>query len=202
MLSHILSNLFHSFPVPEPTPVYQSLRANILGLSPAEIGLQPSPQYPNVWGILMETGFENAPVLLMALADGTTSLYFGTGGGILGGGQQPAVAQSSRAFLAEAEQHVWRLTMTAAYPLPGVGRVRFYALTFLGAFTADVAVIDLVAGHHPLSPLYSRGQDVITQLRLLSKSSPSSSRSGTGAEPGHKASVEGFPLAPWKTEQG
>jgi len=73
-------------PVPEPAPIYTQLRNRILSLTPAEIGIKCTAQLPNVWGILMEMGLPNGVAALVCLAEGTTSLYYGSGGGILGCG--------------------------------------------------------------------------------------------------------------------
>jgi hypothetical protein len=137
-----------------------------LQLSPSKVGVTPSSKNPNVWGILMEVGFPNGVVTLLCLAEGTTSLYFGSGGGILGTGNLEAIAQVSQAFLTEAEGFLPQMAATNAYPLPLVGRVRFYALTFAGVFTSEKDEAELGQGVHGFSALFSRGQDVITQIRL------------------------------------
>lgn len=58
---------------------------------------------PAVWGILMETGYPQGIATLVSLADGTTSLYFSNGDGMIGGGQHANIAQASKAFVAAAE---------------------------------------------------------------------------------------------------
>jgi hypothetical protein len=155
-------------PVPEPAPIYTQLRSAILSLVPSAAGLTPSAKVPHVWGLLMETGYPQAAVTLVALCDGTTSLYFGRGGGFLGAGNLPAVARASRALIAAAEHHWPRLAPATSFPLPAVGWVRFTVLTFAGAFSAEAEEELLGAGRHELSPLYCRGQDVISKIRLNS----------------------------------
>ena len=61
--------------VPEPVETTRGLRNMILSLKPSEVGISPSKEYPNVWGIVMEIGFPSGLVTLVAMADGTTSLY-------------------------------------------------------------------------------------------------------------------------------
>lgn len=154
-------------PVPQPVQVYTDLRNRLLSLVPAEVGIEPSEETPHVWGVVMETGYPQAAVTLVSLADGTTSLYFGTGGGILGGGEHAAVAEVSRSFAALSERYFASMTPTHSFPLPYVGRVRFYVMTFGNAFTAEVDEQELGENRHYLAPLFFRGQDVITQLRLI-----------------------------------
>jgi hypothetical protein len=49
-------------------------------LSPPREWRSAFPEAP-VWGILMETGYSEATATLLALGDGTTSLYLSSGGG-------------------------------------------------------------------------------------------------------------------------
>ncbi|MFQ5917942.1 MAG: hypothetical protein ACE5I0_09060, partial [Candidatus Binatia bacterium] len=126
-----------SNPVPEPARIIRDLRTQVLTLSPEQIGISPSSAYPHVWGILMETGYPEALATLVSLADGTTSLYLGHGGGIIGGGDHENVRRATKAFLAVAEAHRESLAPTQSFPLPNVGRVKFYVLTFDGTLTAD-----------------------------------------------------------------
>ena len=117
----------------------------------------------------METGYDKAVITLVSLADGTTSLYFGNGGGIIGGGQYPAVANASKTLVSNSEQYFKRMTPTSSYPLPAIGRVKFYILTFTGVYTADVDENELGKHHPELSSLFYSAQEVITQLRLHSE---------------------------------
>ena len=152
--------------MPEPAQTYSELRNRILTLPPHEAGIVQSAGIPNVWGVLMETGYPEAVVSLVALADGTTSLYFGTGGGIIGGGKFSAVADASRGLVSRSEHYLQRMTPTTSFPLPSIERVRFHVLTFSGAFTADGDEKELGDGRHALSPLFYSAHEVITQLRL------------------------------------
>ena len=114
----------------EPAEVYSGLRNRVLNLDPKEVGLVQSSETPNVWGVLMETGYEEAVVTLVSLADGTTSLYFSNGGGMIGGGEHATVAQSTKSFVASAEKYYQQMTSTQSFPTPVIGRVKFYILTF------------------------------------------------------------------------
>jgi hypothetical protein len=85
---------------------------------------------------------------------------------MLGGDEHAAIAQASKAFIATSEKYFQRMTPIQSFPLPAVGRVKFYILTFSGAFTVDVDRSELESGNHELTLLYASGQDVLTQLRL------------------------------------
>jgi len=156
-------------PVPEPTQVIRNLRNMVLSLSPDQIGVTQSPKYPHVWGLLMETGHPQALVTLVSLADGTASLYFGHGGGVIGGGEHASVRQAVQVFIASAEEYRAELVPTSEFPLPDVGRVKFYLLTFSGVLTADADENDLGDGGHELSDLFYAGHNVIAQLRGITE---------------------------------
>ncbi|HYR03058.1 MAG TPA: hypothetical protein VES58_06915, partial [Syntrophobacteria bacterium] len=138
-------------PVPEPVTIYKNLRSTILALAPARLGISPSDGLPNVWGVLMETGYFPAVVALVSLADGTTSLCFGSGGGVIGAERHTAVREATAAFIAVAEHHRNKLAPAKSFPLPDVDRVRFYVLTFTGTLTAEAGERELGKRTHELS---------------------------------------------------
>jgi hypothetical protein len=91
----------------------------------AELGLSPTAALPHAWGILMETEHSGSVASLAVFAEGTSSLYFSTGGGVLGSGKRENVRDASRTFLASAESNLARLSAATATPLPETGTVRF-----------------------------------------------------------------------------
>jgi hypothetical protein len=147
-------------------PVYSNLRDMVLTLEPGKAGIAPSAQAPNVWGVLMESGWPEGVSTLVALADGTTSLYFSGGGGLIGYGTQEVVAVASRALVARAEDCLGLLSPATTFPLPAAGHAAFHVLTFGPAFTAEVAEEELLSGRHPLTPLYFAAHEVIARMRL------------------------------------
>lgn len=164
----MFSKLFKKIQKPaNPTKVYNGLRNKILSLKPSDAGLEPSSEMPNVWGVLMETGYPQAVATLVSLADGTTSLYFSNGGGMIGGGQHVTVAQASKSFVKASENYYQQMTLAESFPSPAIGRVKFYVLTYSGVYTIDIDEHDLGNKKHKLSPLFYYGQEVITQFRLV-----------------------------------
>jgi len=153
----------------DPAQSYLQLRSRILSLTPAELGLSPSSKNLHAWGVLMETGYPVGFATLVSLADGTTSLYYSTGGGMLGSGEYSPVAEASRALVAQAENHLQHMSPTTEFPLPGVGQVRFTLLTYSGAFFAEAPEETIASGNHLLSTLFARAHEAITQLRLLAE---------------------------------
>ena len=155
--------------VPQPAQVYLQLRDHILSLTPAEVGLQPTPALPHVWCVMMETGYPVGWATLIALADGTTSLNFSTGGGMLGSGDYKPVAEASRAFAVETELILDQMSLASEFPLPEAGEVRFNILTYEGRLSSLALEEELAAGQHPFSSLYTKARETLEQLRLLAE---------------------------------
>jgi hypothetical protein len=123
----------------------------------------------------MEMGYPNGTATLVCFADGTSSMYFSSGGGIIGGHSHEGVRRAAAVFLATVNQLLASMEPTRTFPLPAAGHVSFSAQTDAGLLRADAAEGELKKGHHPLSPLFIKGHDVITELRLITERMDSSS---------------------------
>jgi hypothetical protein len=152
----------------DPGDVIRGLREQAFSLPAIEVGISPAPGHERVWSMLMETGYPEAVASLVTIADGTTSLYFSNGGGIIGAGRHVPVRTAAEAFIAAGNVHVGAFGPAAEHPLPAVGRVRFYARTFDGLLTAEADEQDLGENRHPLSPLFHLGHAVIAAVREAS----------------------------------
>jgi hypothetical protein len=165
----------------DPDEVYLALRGKALGLDPggraltgaaatsyaAAVSIAPTPDLPRVWAVLMETGYPRGVATLVALADGTTSLYLSSGGGMIGAGGHPHVAAATLRLLGAVEQQLDRMPATLDTDLPEAGRVALRALTYEGQHVVEADEADLGYGRHPLSPVFHAAHDVITELRLI-----------------------------------
>jgi hypothetical protein len=146
-----------------------SLRDMILRTPPDELGFAPGDS-AQVYGVVMETGYDSAVVTIVSLADGTTSMYFSSGGGTIGAGEHEKVTNASRAFVAAAGGFLSYAEPTTDFPSPALGEVRFQFLTFGGGLTTSALEDDLGNQRVPLSPLFYAGQDVITAIRIVQES--------------------------------
>jgi hypothetical protein len=149
--------------------VYMNLRNKIFELSPTRIGVAVEPGGQEPWGILMEMGYPQAVVTLVSLATGDASLYFSSGGGVLGGIGHENIRNAARRFVRSARDYTDKMAAVAFYPLPDLGRVRFYVLTPQAVLTAEAGEEDLGESRSDLSPLFYAGQDVMTEMRLVSR---------------------------------
>ena len=142
------------------TEVYSGLRSQILTITADQIETQ-SP----VLAVLMETGYPEAVVTLVAVADGSSSLYFSNGGGIIGAGEYKQVHQSSIDLVKITAKYHDKFSPTEKYPLPEIGYTRFYVVTTSGVLTAEVLEDDLGNEKHDLSPVFFQGHQLIAYIR-------------------------------------
>ena len=129
--------------------VYAGLRRQVIDLQAAQLGDQFA-QAP-ILALLMETGYDQAVATLVAVADGTTSLYFSTGGGIIGAGANESVALASRRWLDAGATFLEQLEPVADPPVPAPGQTQFVAVTNDGLRAAVALEGDLGGNRHALS---------------------------------------------------
>ena len=159
---------FKRQPKPDPADTARALRQQALTVEAGALGLAPGPARQHVWGILMETGYPEGIATLVVLADGTTSLYFSNGGGVIGAGGHELVRAASDALLSAAEGYLAGFGAVDGTPLPDVGRVRFYVRTFDGMRGAEADEDDLGEHRHQLSPVFHAAHEVIGAIRQVS----------------------------------
>jgi hypothetical protein len=118
-----------------PADVYITLRSKILNLKHEEIAAAPSVPPGGLWGVVMDWGVANGSATVLALSDGSASIYFSGGGGHIGGGGVPAIRNEAIAAVARGSELRSSMKPATEFPLPGNGEVIFYALTDDGRFT-------------------------------------------------------------------
>ncbi len=146
--------------------IYRELRRKAILLDPRTIAFPPGAE-KRLWGFLMEIGYPEAVVTLVAVADGGVSLYFSNGGGLIGIGEHEGPRRAAGALLAFAPPFMEKAALAQDYPLPRRGHVRFHFLAFDGIRTVEESEEALAGGQSPFSPLFVKTHDVITQARLV-----------------------------------
>lgn len=152
-------------PKRSPADMSRELREHALNVTASELSVAPTGDLPHVFGVLMETAYAEGVVTLAAFTDGSTSLYFSNGGGVIGAGQHDAVRATLAPLFKTAEDYLASLTAAQATPYPESGRVRFYVRTYNGTLTAEADEEDLGEMRHPLSPVFHAAHDVIAAIR-------------------------------------
>ena len=160
----------------DPKEVYAGLRKSALTGSRSKLGLAPTSNRTEPWGVIMDWGLQRGTATVLAMSDGSASVYFSTGGGYLGGiGQEPIRTAAKRAVdtakLVQLPQ-----SPTTAFPIPEQHGVFFYLLTDAGVFMFRTSEQELNSNGHPLRKLGDNMQGVITQYRLWDERRKSESK--------------------------
>lgn len=150
-------------------PVAGELRAMVLGLTPTEIWVTPQNHPHKTWGVLMETGIDDGYYTLVVLADGSTSLYFSTGGGVIGAGEHPKVRGAGTRFIGMSDRYLASSNPADSTSPPMAGETKFFFLTFDGIRTYSAPEVELGEERDELSPLFHAGHAVITEVRQHAK---------------------------------
>jgi len=143
--------------------VIEQLRSQALFASPGAVGIRP--REGAVWAVVMDSAYDGGCLSLVSLIDGSTSLYFQSGGGIIGAGKDEAVRSASTAFVRAAEGVLEELRPATSTEHPSAGRTRFFVRTDTALRFAEAPETDLGEGVHPLSALFYAGQRVIAAVR-------------------------------------
>ncbi|WP_457098144.1 hypothetical protein [Lysobacter sp. P5_B9] len=108
----------------------------------------------------MDAGFYT----LVVLADGTTSLYFSNGGGIIGAGEKPDVREASRQFIGWGNRLVGSAESARSTQAPAKGSTKFFFLTFDGIRSYTAPEVELGEERDALAPLFHAGHAVIAAV--------------------------------------
>jgi hypothetical protein len=156
---------------PDPKSIYLGLRGQALNLKREKIGL-PTPSKPTQpWAALMDWGLSSGTATVVAIADGTASVYLSSGGGSIGGGQShESIRNAAKKMVTVAAEFQPQMRATNFYPLPRSGEVIFYLLTDARVFMVTASEEELSSHRHPLSKLGDAAQEIVTQYRLVQKS--------------------------------
>jgi hypothetical protein len=110
----------------------------------------------------MDWGLEEAVATITGFTSGDASLYVSSGGGVIGGGGHEDVREAAMHFVEVAQERVRWMQPTREFPLPRIGRVKFYVLTGGGVLTTDVRVEPIEASY---AALWNAGQMLLAAIR-------------------------------------
>jgi hypothetical protein len=152
---------------PDPK-VYVGLRDMVLQGSRAKFGLAPGSSPKEPYAVVMDWDVQSGTATVVAIADGTASVYLSSGGGFIGGGQShESIRRAAKKVVEMASEVLPLMQVTTTYPLPQQGQVTFYLLTDAGVFTAGVSEEDLRTHRSPLSKLGDSVQVIVTEYRRM-----------------------------------
>jgi hypothetical protein len=150
----------------------RGLRIMMLTTPASKAGIQPSQTFPKVFGVVMDmsiSGGHTATVVSMCTGD--ASLYTTSTFGVLGGIGHDSVRIAATNFVVEAQIHFDTATPATEFPYPASEHVRFYLLGFDGVRVIDAELAAVKTPADPRSAMWSAGQRVLTELRLITEKS-------------------------------
>jgi hypothetical protein len=146
-----------------------SLRQMILTTPIQELGFTADDDFPTVYGVLTDWSIGERTATIMALRDGTASLYTTEEFGIIGGQGHERVRQAAGRYVKNAEQFVESSKSVTEFAYPKSGQVFFYLLTYDGVRLVIANEAAIKRGSAPTRPLFAAAQDVLTELRLTTE---------------------------------
>ena len=147
----------------EAVEIYDSMRQQIFDLPKSDLDLGTDDRL----AIIMETAGDDYCYTLVAVADGSASIYFSNGGGIIGAGHHPQGAGKAQEFLEFSREYERELKEVREFPLPHPGMTRFYIIKKGGTLSGEFKEDDLGNERLKISPLFHKGHELITIIRLI-----------------------------------
>ena len=138
---------------------------------PREINIEPMGE---VLGVLFDMSMSNGSASLAMTADGSTSLYFSGGGGIIGAGGHERVQMASSRLLRSVSERLELFEPAINHELPARGYFRFFVMTKGELLFADADQESTTAGTNKMSGLFRLADDVLTEVRLVDEAMQSS----------------------------
>jgi hypothetical protein len=155
-------------PNKEPKDAGRGLRNMFLTTSAEQAGIQPSKEYPRVWGVAVDWPMGEHIATIVSLANGSASLYTTSTFGIIGGIGHETVRTAAKKVVKEADRYFDDSSLTQDFSYPAKGHVRFFFTTFSGVRVIDTDWAALSERRSRYFELFDAAQDVLTQLRMVS----------------------------------
>jgi hypothetical protein len=156
-------------PQKSPVEMMREMRSKWLKTVPAELKIQPTPEFPRVFAALMEMPLGTNTITVLASCNGDASLYTTSTFGVIGGIGHEAVRSAAKQFVRVCEKHYEDGVATKDYPYPSPGHVFFYLICFDGVRLIDRDEKRPAAGKDKGADLFSQGQRVLTELRMVAE---------------------------------
>ena len=151
-------------PAFEVAPIYKDMRNLALKLNEKDF---PDLKDKPVFAVLMESGFPEGAYTLVAAFDGTASLYYSKGGGLIGAGDHVNVRPESLKVVKMAEECLKHMKKVDAFPIVKPGSTTFYIVTRNGVFSYTAKEDDLGEKRDKnLSDLFHQCHSLITEMRI------------------------------------
>lgn len=144
---------------------YHELRNQALLAKPSEIGIEINNEN-QAYGAVIDMQMGRYIATLVCFMDGTTSLYFENGGGIIGIGQRcDEVAEESRSFLQNSPQVLGSMELTNNTAMPSKNHHSIYMLTSKGIYKSQLDPERIDSANEEMQLLFSMYQQLLSTVR-------------------------------------
>lgn len=123
-----------------PVATYMDLRNVVFGTDLSLLAPRKPDTRDRIWGMVIETGYPDAVATTIVLADGTMSLYFSSGGGLVGLGDHEHIADAGHRLLGLSALLSPAFDNAVEFPLPERGHTRIYLLAYSGVLATELCM--------------------------------------------------------------
>lgn len=154
-----------------------TLRLKALHVSPAEIGIQ-IPENKNCFGVLVEWPMGDLIATILALADGTASLYTNSTFGIVGGFDHAHARNAAKDLIQSTEDILNDTNSTTDFAYPKIDQVKFFLLTKSGVRSAVVnfETVENSSAKPNFIDVFAKAQNLLAELRKITDSKVEASK--------------------------
>ena len=149
-----------------PANMGKELRLMALTTSAEKLGFKPEKDYSKVYGVITDWNLDDQTASILAMKDGTASLYTTSTFGIIGGQGHDNVQKAAQECVKIAGQYYEKSTPVSNYPYPKHGKVNFFLLTHDGVRLCVGEEEGINNGRDQTTSLFEAAQNVLTALRL------------------------------------
>lgn len=168
-LRTLLAGLFSSTaaqaaPTKDPAEMMRQMRLGWLSRVPEKT---PAQRPDDVIAVIMDWPLGDQIVTILSSAEGDASLYTTATFGVIGGIGHERVRRAAGAFVQRAQHYLGHMKPTAEFPYPDGKTLCFYVVTPGGVRTVSYPLQEIEKKGSPARELYAAGQEVMTELRLI-----------------------------------
>ena len=145
--------------------MFYGLRKLAIDMTPEDLGISLPADQTVVFGVVMDWGINGGTASTVAWQTGESSLYLSSGGGVIGGGQEPGIIKAAKLFVLVAQAFLEKAVKTETTPLPAEDEVKFYLLTNKGIYSGSEQMKNFEDSSSPWLKLFEEGNVVLTELR-------------------------------------
>ena len=145
---------------------YIELRTQAITTTPEQLQMQLSDE-KELYGIVMDWNMGKAIVTVTSFKTGDASIYMSTGQAFIGGFAHETVSTAAKQFVMMGNKYFSRAIKTEQFDPTLEKKVDFYFLTKSGIYYLDDDLYLIENGNSELVELFSAGNQVITEYRLI-----------------------------------